>query len=166
MSMFGSKKATPILVQEVVKPVETTPPIPVVNNPINSIVRGTKIEGSVSAENDIRIDGIIKGSLTCAAKVIIGPDGFVDGEVKCQNAVIEGKFHGILKVTDLLSVRETAEVVGDITTAKLSVTPGALFDVTCAMKTAQKTQPKEESKQVKEEITQSNNGNANGGNKK
>ena len=165
MSMFGSKKAMPVF-EEVARPVEVTPLVPVTNNAINSIVRGTKIEGSVTAENDIRIDGIIKGSLTCSAKVIIGPAGLVDGEVKCQNAVIEGKFYGILKVTDLLSVKETAEIVGDVTTAKLSVTPGAIFDVTCTMKAVQKTpQPKPEPKLIKEETVQAN-GNANGANKK
>ena len=165
MSMFGSKKTTPVFVQEVARPVEVAPPVPIVNNAINSIVRGTKIEGSVTAEKDIRIDGVIKGSLTCSAKVIIGPAGLVDGEVKCQNAVIEGKFYGILKVTELLSVKETAEIVGDVTTTKLSVTPGAIFDVTCTMKAVQKPQPKPESKPIKEELVQAN-GNANGANKK
>jgi cytoskeletal protein CcmA (bactofilin family) len=165
MSMFSSKKTTNLATPEIIESVEVKPPVPVSNNAINSIVRGTKIEGSVTAENDIRVDGVIKGSLTCSAKVIIGQSGLIDGEVKCQNAVIEGKFYGILKVTDLLSVKETAEIVGDVTTAKLSVTPGAIFDVTCTMKAEKKATPKPEPKPVKEETVQAN-GNANGGNKK
>ncbi len=91
-------------------------------------------------------------ALTCSAKVIIGPSGLVDGEVKCQNAVIEGKFYGKLKVTDLLSVKESAEVVADVITSKLSVAPGAIFDVTCKMKTDTKPQHKP----AKEEIAQAN----------
>ena len=160
--MFGSKKTPPPPVaEETARPMGVKSATPSNENALNSIVRGAKIEGSIVAENDIRVDGIIKGTLTCSAKVIIGPAGMIDGEVKCQNAVIEGKFFGILKVTDLLSVKETAEVIGDVTTAKLSVTPGAIFDVTCKMKAEKAAQPKPQ----KEELASANN-NANGGNKK
>ena len=91
-------------------------------------------EGTITSENDIRVDGIIKGSLICKAKVIVGPTGFIEGEVKCQNAMIEGKISGKLRVAELLSIKETAEVVGDVTTGKLLVQPGAVFNVTCYMK--------------------------------
>jgi len=102
-------------------------------NALNSLVKGTVLEGTISSENDIRIDGIIKGILTCKAKVIIGPTGFIDGEVRCENAIIEGKFEGNLKVNDLLHVKETANVNGDIKTNKLVVQSGAIFNVVCNM---------------------------------
>ncbi len=141
--MFGSKKTA-----EEVKTPGVKPALPSGENALNSLVRGTIVEGSIVAENDIRIDGIIRGTLTCSAKVIIGPSGLIDGEVKCQNAVIEGKFYGKLRVAELLSVKESAEIVAEVTTSKLSVAPGAIFDVTCKMKTESKPQqkpPKEES---------------------
>jgi cytoskeletal protein CcmA (bactofilin family) len=47
--------------------------------------------------------------------------------------VIEGRFNGILLVSELLNVRETAEVDGEITTNKLLVQSGARFNVTCKM---------------------------------
>ena len=127
--MFGSKKTA-----EEVKTTGGKPALPSGENALNSLVRGTTVEGSIVAESDIRIDGTIRGTLTCSAKVIIGPSGLIDGEVKCQNAVIEGKFFGKLRVNELLSIKETAEVVGDVTTDKLLVQPGAVFCVTCKMK--------------------------------
>lgn len=140
--MFGSKKTA-----EEVKTTGVKHALPSGENALNSLVRGTIVEGSIVAESDIRIDGIIRGTLTCSAKVIIGPSGLIDGEVKCQNAVIEGKFYGKLRVAELLSVKESAEIVAEVTTSKLSVAPGAIFDVTCKMKTDSKPQqkpPKEE----------------------
>lgn len=101
-------------------------------NALYSLVKGTVLEGTISSENDIRIDGIIKGTLT-KAKVIIGPTGFIDGEVRCENAIIEGKFEGNLKVNDLLHVKETAIVNGDIKTNKLVVQSGAVFNASCNM---------------------------------
>jgi cytoskeletal protein CcmA (bactofilin family) len=94
---------------------------------LNSLVQGTVVEGKVRATNDIRIDGTIKGDLVCDAKVIIGPSGNIEGTIKCQNAVIEGQFNGILTVAELLNIRETAKVVGDVSYGKLIVQSGAVI---------------------------------------
>jgi len=100
---------------------------------LNTLVKGTLVEGTVKSESDIRIDGVIKGTLNCNAKVIIGPSGFIEGKVKCANAVIEGKFEGSLQVTELLNVRENAKISGDVITNKLIVQSGATFNVDCKM---------------------------------
>ncbi|MDQ3143074.1 MAG: polymer-forming cytoskeletal protein [Bacteroidota bacterium] len=100
---------------------------------LNSIVNGTTLEGTVMADSDIRIDGILKGVLTCKGKVIIGPKGQIEGEIKAQNAVIEGQFKGSLHIEDLLQIKENAQVEGEINTDKLSVSPGAKFNVTSKM---------------------------------
>jgi cytoskeletal protein CcmA (bactofilin family) len=100
---------------------------------LNALVKGTVIEGTVRCDSDLRVDGTIKGKLSCQSKVIIGPTGAVEGEIRCQNAVIEGTFKGTLYVTELLNVRETAEVDGEITTNKLIVQSGAKFNVACKM---------------------------------
>jgi cytoskeletal protein CcmA (bactofilin family) len=126
-TMFGSNKSSEELKKST--PIGGTQ----VANGLNTLVRGTTIEGTVKCENDIRIDGTIRGRLTCTAKVIIGPNGLVEGEIRCQNAVIEGQFKGQLYVADLLNVRESALVEGDIKTNKLTVQSGAKFNVACLM---------------------------------
>lgn len=122
--MFGNTKTT----EDAKKPASTPSA-----GTINTLVKGTVIEGNVRCESDLRVDGTIKGKLVCQAKVIIGPTGSIEGEIRCQNAVIEGKFNGILHVSELLNVRETAEVDGEITTNKLLVQSGAKFNVSCKM---------------------------------
>ena len=102
-------------------------------NASNSIVEGTIINGNVSAPNDIRIDGTLIGKLECKGRVIIGPQGKIDGDIHCQNAIIEGTLTGNIHVTELLSVKESAVVTGDIVTDKLMVHTGAMFNVTCSM---------------------------------
>ncbi len=123
--MFGSSKNT-----DEVKTGVTTP-----STSLNALAKGTTVEGTLRCDSDLRIDGAIKGNLHCKAKVIIGPTGSIEGEVNCQNAVIEGRFKGVLKVAELLNVRETAEVDGEITTNKLLVQSGARFNVSCKMET-------------------------------
>jgi cytoskeletal protein CcmA (bactofilin family) len=128
--MFGSKKT---------ETTNTTTPVKSVaaassSSALNSIVSGTRIEGKIHCDNDIRIDGSLKGTLTCSNKVIIGPSGHVDGDIECENAVIEGHFTGILTVKDSLQVKESANIKGDINTDKLVVHAGAVFNVSCLMK--------------------------------
>ncbi|MEK7254277.1 MAG: polymer-forming cytoskeletal protein [Bacteroidota bacterium] len=94
---------------------------------LNSLVQGTILEGKVKATTDIRVDGTIKGDLVCDSKVIIGPTGVVEGTVRCQNAVIEGRFEGNLSVSELLNIRETAKVLGEVSYGKLVVQSGAVI---------------------------------------
>ena len=126
--MFGNKKNS-----KETNPVKKgiIPSAP--SHALNTLVHGTVVEGTVSSDNDIRIDGTIKGALSCKAKIIIGPTGYVEGDIRCENAVIEGRFDGNLEVTGLLNVRESAKISGDVKTNKLIVQSGAVFNVACNM---------------------------------
>lgn len=94
----------------------------------NLLVKGTVVKGDVKAESDIRVDGIIEGSLICDSKVVIGPTGFVNGTITCRDAVIEGRLEGNIVVSDLLNLRKTAQLKGEIETSKLIVEAGAVFN--------------------------------------
>ena len=100
---------------------------------INSLVLETTVQGDVQTNNDIRIDGTLIGKLDCSGKVIIGGKGKVEGEIKCQNAVIEGEFKGSIEVSELMIVEESARIEGDVFTDKLQVEPGAIYNVKCVM---------------------------------
>lgn len=99
----------------------------------NLIISTTVVEGVVKAQNDFRIDGSFKGNLDCAAKVIIGEEGKFEGDIICQNAVVEGEFRGNLQVSEILYVKETAVIYGEVVTGKLVVQSGSIFEVNCKM---------------------------------
>jgi cytoskeletal protein CcmA (bactofilin family) len=82
---------------------------------------------------DIRIDGNIVGSVSCKGKIILGPSGSIQGDVSCANAEISGNIKGNLKISELLSLKASSLVNGEISTGKLSIEPGANFTGTCAM---------------------------------
>jgi cytoskeletal protein CcmA (bactofilin family) len=66
-------------------------------------------------------------------RLVIGPNGTVDGEITCQNAEVEGQINGKVMVEDLLSLKSSARIDGDIFTSKLSIDPGATFTGSCHM---------------------------------
>lgn len=99
----------------------------------NQIFPGTVITGEVNSANDIRIDGVLNGTLICKGKVVLGATGKIEGNITCQTADISGAIKGNISVTELLSLKATATIEGDITTSKLAIEPGANFTGTCSM---------------------------------
>ena len=82
---------------------------------------------------NIRIDGRVNGFVRSKAKVALGPVSAVEGNITAQNADIEGDVHGKIEITELLTLKSTAVVNGDIATGKLLVEPGATFNGNCSM---------------------------------
>jgi cytoskeletal protein CcmA (bactofilin family) len=101
----------------------------------NRIVEGTKINGDIESIADFRLDGHLVGNFNSKGKLVIGPAGSVTGDINAQNVDVEGKTEGKIMVDDVLNVKATATIIGDVTCGKLSVEPGAKFTATCAMKT-------------------------------
>jgi cytoskeletal protein CcmA (bactofilin family) len=128
--MFGSKKKEEVSTNGKFSLQKTSP------NGLNSLVAGATLEGNVTAESDFRIDGHFKGNLICKAKVIVGPSGVFDGDMKAENAVIEGMVIGKIQIFSTLEVKETGIVNGDVATENLIIANGAKFNVTCSMNQA------------------------------
>ena len=94
---------------------------------------GTIITGDIESSGDIRIDGKLIGNLSSKAKVLIGQDGIVEGDIIGQQADIMGKVTGKIKIYELLQLRGKSNVSGEITTGKLEVEPSASFNGSCQM---------------------------------
>ena len=100
---------------------------------INLISNGTEITGNIISTGDIRIDGGLNGNLTTKGKVVIGPSGKVKGEVVCKNLEVSGVIEGKVGVENLLNLKASSKIFGEIATSRLSIEPGALFTGTCKM---------------------------------
>lgn len=99
------------------------------------ISSGTILKGDVKSENDLRIDGTIHGNVKCTAKIIVGPGGYVEGNIEGGNADVIGKVKGNVHVKELLQLREQGSVEGNIIAAKLQIDPTAMFNGKCQMGT-------------------------------
>lgn len=100
---------------------------------INLVGVGTVIEGEIKSNGDIRVDGTVHGSVISKAKVVIGPTGIVEGDIVGQSADISGTIKGKSTVIEMLFLKSTAKINGDITTGKLIVEAGANFTGSCNM---------------------------------
>ena len=106
---------------------------------LNSIAHDTKIIGNIESEGDIRVDGILDGILNCKGRVVIGPEARIKGEIHSATAEISGIVEGEITVTDLLSLKSTAIISGDLIMGRFSVEPGARFSGICKMNAGEKS---------------------------
>jgi cytoskeletal protein CcmA (bactofilin family) len=104
-----------------------------ISNSSNTIGKGTYLEGNVETYGNIRIEGKVTGNVKSKSKVALGPSSFVQGNVTAQNADLEGEVKGRIEVAELLVLKATAVIHGDIITGKLIVETGAIFNGTCKM---------------------------------
>lgn len=100
---------------------------------LNIIVAGTNISGEIKPNGDIRIEGTVIGTIISKGKVVIGQTGLVEGEIFCQNADVSGRINGNITISELLSLKSTANIDGNIVTKKLATEPGANFSGLCSM---------------------------------
>lgn len=94
---------------------------------------GTTITGDIVSNGDVRIDGILKGNIRGTARILIGQDGVVEGDIEGQHADIMGRVEGRISVKELLNLRSNAIIKGDIRAGKLQIEPTVVFNGQCQM---------------------------------
>lgn len=97
------------------------------------IATGTEIKGDISSKGDIRVDGTLAGNITTTGKIIIGPGGHVKGDIEAATADVLGRITGNIKVAELLFLKGSCEINGNIYTGQLQVDATASFNGECHM---------------------------------
>jgi cytoskeletal protein CcmA (bactofilin family) len=97
------------------------------------IAAGTTLKGDINSSGDIRIDGTLHGNIHSTAKVVIGSNGVVEGDIAGQQADIMGRINGTIKVKELLQLKGGSNVTGNIYASKLQIETSANFNGQCHM---------------------------------
>jgi len=107
---------------------ETKKQLEEVSNSSNFLGKGTIVTGNLESYGNIRVEGKIIGNVKTKAKLAMGESSYLEGNILAQNADIAGHVKGIIEVSELLTLKATAIVTGDIIANKLAVEPGATFN--------------------------------------
>ncbi len=92
-------------------------------NNITRICANTKIIGNIVTQHDIRIDGYLEGQIKTDGKLVIGESGKCTGQAECKNVDISGVFDGVLKVSELASLKDKCVFTGELHSDQLSIEP-------------------------------------------
>jgi len=90
------------------------------------IGKSVVIKGELSCSEDLYIDGQVEGTIDPKGnRLIIGPNGSVKANVHACAVIVQGKLEGTIHASDRVDLKQSAIVVGDITTQRISVEEGA-----------------------------------------
>jgi len=103
------------------------------NGELSLIGEGTRVDGRITTEGSIRIDGTMVGDVDAKANAAIGPSGLFEGHLNARNVSLSGKLRGAITVTEKLILESKSVLQGDIKASKLVVDEGAMFDGKCRM---------------------------------
>src|SRR4029077_7922936 len=84
------------------------------------------IKGELSCGEDLYIDGQVEGTIDPKGnRLIIGPSGRVKASVTACAVVVQGHLEGNIKASDRVDLKQSAVVMGDIATQRISIDEGA-----------------------------------------
>ena len=86
-----------------------------------------KIEGSVTGEEDLQIDGKVEGPVTIRGRLTVGCSGQLSAGVIARELAVYGKVSGNVDAQDRVEIKRDGAVIGDIQTARISIEDGAIF---------------------------------------
>lgn len=115
---------------------------PAFSEKVSIIAKGMQISGDIESEGDIRIDGEVRGNVFCKSKVVIIASGKVLGDIQAVTVDVHGEVTGNIVARELLSLKSSARIDGNLVTDKLQIEPNAVFNGECSMGVTQASSTK------------------------
>ena len=90
--------------------------------------RSVKIEGEIRGEENLHIDGRIKGAVRLNGDILIGNAGVVEAEIEAENVIIQGQVTGNVTARKQLEIQPSGKLIGDCTARSIDIKEGAVFE--------------------------------------
>jgi len=101
---------------------------------INALLgKGSEFEGKLSFEGIVRIDGVVRGTITSKDKLIIGEAAKVEADITVGTAILCGELKGNIEASQRLEVKSTGMIIGDVYTPVMLMDEGAVLEGVCHM---------------------------------
>jgi cytoskeletal protein CcmA (bactofilin family) len=89
---------------------------------------GLHIKGQLTGTEDLQIDGKVDGPISLDGhQLTVGPSAVLNSEIHAGEVVVFGKVVGNVHARDRVDVKTDGSVIGDISTARISIEDGAHF---------------------------------------
>jgi cytoskeletal protein CcmA (bactofilin family) len=85
-----------------------------------------EIEGSITFQKELFIDGKIQGEINSDGVLTIGENADIRGEIKTKSVTVHGKVHGNI-TAERCELKSKCTLLGDLSVARLIIEEGATF---------------------------------------
>ena len=101
--------------------------------PVGHLYKGSRVTGQLAFEGSARIDGSVEGEIQCHGTLTIGEGADVRAKISSQVVIIRGKVEGDVTAKEKVELVAPARLFGNVTTPRLIITEGVVFDGDCSM---------------------------------
>lgn len=84
-------------------------------------------KGDIKSKGTVRVDGTVEGDVE-ADWLILGEKASIRGNVASRGIIVGGKIEGIIHAKEIIEIKNKGQVIGDINTARLTVSEGGLLE--------------------------------------
>lgn len=95
---------------------------------VTIISSGVVIEGKVTSNGNVRVDGVVKGDINAQGNLTVGEHGSIEGQLTGDTVSIGGKVDGTVNAKEKLVLESKSVLKGDLITKILVVEAGAVFE--------------------------------------
>jgi cytoskeletal protein CcmA (bactofilin family) len=107
---------------------ETPKPPDVTRSDFAHIGKSVVIKGELSGSEDLYLDGQVEGSIELRGnRLTVGPNGRIKANVNARSVSVQGKLEGNVRASDRVDLKQSAVVLGDISTQRITIEEGAYF---------------------------------------
>ncbi len=91
------------------------------------IGEGLTVEGDVTAEEEVVVNGSLRGKLTTTDAVSVGNGGLVEADVTGSSLSIAGQVTGDITASERVDLQAGGRLIGDVKASRLTIADGASF---------------------------------------
>lgn len=95
--------------------------------------KNSKIEGKLSFQGTVEIDGKVEGEVHSQERIIIGESADINARIEAVEVLVKGSVNGDIIASKKISLTATARVVGNLSGPSIVLEEGAKFDGRCSM---------------------------------
>lgn len=118
------------------------------------IAEGITVEGKITGNKSVGIDGNFEGELDISSKVVIGETGEIKGNITAEDVEISGKVDGNIIADNFMEAKPTGQIIGDIEASRLVIEDGAIFEGNITMSKKKKTKTEAASTIAMEDVSE------------
>ena len=95
--------------------------------------KGSRVEGKLTFEGSVRIDGQVEGEVSAQDTVLIGETAEITAQIHANTVVVHGRVTGDITARKRVELRAPATLLGNISAPSLVINDGVVFEGHCAM---------------------------------
>jgi len=85
------------------------------------------IDGEISGEEDLVVQGTVKGKIVLKQNLLVESSGVVEADIQTANVTISGQVTGNIVAGERVELRTDGRMVGDIKAPRILIADGATF---------------------------------------